>query len=125
MRSEETIDPVNRMVYVVARVDDPYRLAKRDGAALRRGTFVKATITGRTQDNIVSLSRTALRGKDRVWVVQDGKLAFRAVNIVYADKDKAIISEGLQSGEQVITSLLAGVIDGMGVEVQEGAPTNP
>ena len=125
VRSEETIDPVNRMVYVVARVDDPYRLAKRDGAALRRGTFVKATITGRTQDNIVSLSRTALRGKDRVWVVQDGKLAFRAVNIVYADKDKAIISEGLQSGEQVITSLLAGVIDGMGVEVQEGAPTNP
>ena len=40
--------------------------------------------------------------------MQDGKLAFRAVNVVYADKDKAIISEGLQSGEQVITSLLAG-----------------
>ena len=125
VRSEETVDPVNRMVYVVARVNDPYRLTKREGVALRRGTFVKATITGRTQDNIVSLSRTALRGKDRVWVVQDGKLAFRAVNVVYADKDKAIISEGLQSGEQVITSLLAGVIDGMGVEVQEGAPTNP
>ena len=125
VRSEETVDPVNRMVYVVARVNDPYRLTKREGVALRRGTFVKATITGRTQDNIVSLSRTALRGKVRVWVVQDGKLAFRAVNVVYADKDKAIISEGLQSGEQVITSLLAGVIDGMGVEVQEGAPTNP
>ena len=125
VRSEETVDPVNRMVYVVARVNDPYRLTKREGVALRRGTFVKATITGRTQDNIVSLSRTALRGKDRVWVVQDGKLAFRAVNVVYADKDKAIISEGLQSGEQVITSLLAGVIDRMGVEVQEGAPTNP
>ena len=57
--------------------------------------------------------------------MQDGKLAFREVNVVYVDKDKAIISEGLQSGEQVITSLLAGVIDGMGVEVQEGAPTNP
>ena len=125
VRSEETVDPVNRMVYVVARVNDPYRLAKREGVVLRRGTFVKATITGRTKDNIVSLSRTALRGKDRVWVVQDGKLAFRAVNVVYADKDKAIISEGLQSGEQVITSLLAGVIDGMGVEIQEDAPTNP
>ncbi|MGB0548270.1 MAG: efflux RND transporter periplasmic adaptor subunit [Limisphaerales bacterium] len=120
VRSEETIDPVNRMVYVVTRVDDPYRLA-----ALRRGTFVKATITGRTQDNIVSLARTALRGKDRVWVVQDGRLNFREVNVVYADKDTAIISEGLQSGEQVITSLLAGVIDGMGVEVQQSAPANP
>ena len=100
-------------------------MAKRTGAALRRGTFVKATITGRTQDNIVSLARTALRGKDRVWVVQDGRLNFREVNVVYADKDTAIISEGLQSGEQVITSLLAGVIDGMGVEVQQSAPANP
>ena len=36
VRSEETIDPVNRMVYVVTRVDDPYRLAKRTGAALRQ-----------------------------------------------------------------------------------------
>ena len=125
VRSEETIDPVNRMVYVVTRVDDPYRLAKRTGAALRRGTFVKATITGRTQDNIVSLARTALRGKDRVWIVQDGRLNFREVNVVYADKDTAIISEGLQSGEQVITSLLAGVIDGMGVEVQQSAAANP
>ena len=51
------------MVYVVARVNDPYRLTKREGVALRRGTFVKATITGRTQDNIVSLSRIALRGE--------------------------------------------------------------
>ena len=42
-----------------------------------------------------------------------------------SDKDTAIISEGLQSGEQVITSLLAGVIDGMGVEVQQSAPANP
>jgi len=125
VRSEETIDPVNRMVYVVARVDDPYRLAKRNGAALRRGTFVKATITGRTQDNIVTLARTALRGKDRVWVVEDGKLTYRAVTVIYADKETAIISEGLQSGEQVITSLLAGVIDGMGVEIQANAPTNP
>ena len=73
----------------------------------------------------MSLNRTALRDKNRVWVVQDGKLAFRAVKVVYADKDKAIISEGLQSGDQVITSLLAGVIDKMSVEIQENAPTKP
>ena len=59
---EETVDPVNRMVYVVAR-GHLYRLTKREGVALRRGMFVKATITGRTQDNIVSsaASRCAAR----------------------------------------------------------------
>ncbi|MBO61004.1 MAG: efflux transporter periplasmic adaptor subunit [Verrucomicrobiales bacterium] len=125
VRSEETIDPVNRMVYVVARVEDPYRLAKRNGAALRRGTFVKATITGRKQENVVSLERTALRGKDVVWVAQDGRLSYRKVKVAYADKEKAILSEGLKSGEQVITSLLGGVIDGMGIEVQADSPANP
>ncbi len=125
VRSEETIDPVNRMVYVVARVEDPYRLAKRNGAALRRGTFVKATITGRKQENVVSLERTALRGKDVVWVAEDGRLSYRKVKVAYADKEKAILSKGLKSGEQVITSLLGGVIDGMGIEVQADSPANP
>ncbi len=125
VRSEETIDPVNRMVYVVARVEDPYRLAKRNGAALRRGTFVKATITGRKQENVVSLERTALRGKDVVWVAEDGRLSYRKVKVAYADKEKAILSEGLKSGEQVITSLLGGVIDGMGIKVQADSPANP
>jgi len=125
VRSEETIDPVNRMVYVVARVDDPYRLAKQDGPTLRRGTFVKATITGRTQENVVSLERTALRGKDEVWVAKDGKLTFRTVEVVYTDKDKVVLSEGLQSGEKVITSLLAGVINGMGIEIQIDSLAKP
>ena len=59
-------------------------------------------------------------GKDRlVFVIVDN------INVVYNDKNEAILSEGLQVGEQVITSLLGGVIDGMGVEVQEGAPTKP
>ena len=42
----ETIDPVNRMVYVIAGVEDPYRLAKRYGAALRLGTFVRGSYRG-------------------------------------------------------------------------------
>ena len=141
VRSEETIDPVNRMVYVIARVEDPYRLAKRNGAALRLGTFVRANIEGRTVENSVVLPRQALRGKDRVWVVreestlqrwlgyrvpgQPSRLLLRPVKISYADADAVIVADGIRAGEQVITSLMAGVIDGMGVEIQENALTNP
>ena len=125
VRAEETIDPVHRMAYVVAQVEDPYRLAKRYGAALRRGTFVKATITGRKQENVVALERTALRGKDVVWVAQDGRLSYRKVKVSYADADAVIVADGIRAGEQVITSLLGGVIDGMGIEVQSDSPANP
>ena len=71
MRSEETLDPVNRMVYVVAQVTDPYGLASGNPAPLRSGTFVRASIEGRTQENVIVLPRQALRGKNRVWIVSE------------------------------------------------------
>ena len=119
VRSEENVDPINRMVYVVAKVDDPYSLKNNNKAPLRRGTFLKATINGRTAKKIIAIPRTALRGKDRVWIAEDGKLIYRKVKPVYLDENLAIISEGIDSNEQIIVSLLAGVIDGMGIKIED------
>ncbi len=144
MRSEETIDPMNRMVYVVAQVVDPYGLAKRDGAPLRSGTFVRASIEGRTQENVIVLPRQALRGKDRVWIAdpvwiesetstlqewlgyrdQQTRLIFRSVDVSFADAKQVIVAAGIQQGEQVVVSLLAAVVDGMGVKVREAKSTD-
>ena len=119
VRSEENVDPINRMVYVVAKVDDPYSLKNNNKTPLRRGTFLKATINGRTAKKIIAIPRTALRGKDRVWIAEDGKLIYRKVKPVYLDENLAIISEGIDSNEQIIVSLLAGVIDGMGIKIED------
>ena len=119
VRSEENVDPINRMVYVVAKVDDPYSLKNNNKTLLRRGTFLKATINGRIAKKIITIPRTALRGKDRVWIAKDGKLFYRKVKPVYLDENLAIISEGIDSNEQIIVSLLAGVIDGMGIKIED------
>ena len=119
VRSEENVDPINRMVYVVAKVDDPYNLKNNNKVPLRRGTFLEATINGRTAKKIIAIPRTALRGKDRVWIAEDGKLIYRKVKPVYLDENLAIISEGIDSNEQIIVSLLAGVIDGMGIKIED------
>ena len=119
VRSEENVDPINRMVYVIARIDDPYSLKNTDGNPLRLGTFVKATIDGRTSKRIIALPRTTLRGKDRVWIAKDEKLIYRKVKAIYQDQNLAIISKGIESNEQVIVSLLAGVIDGMGIKIED------
>ena len=144
MRSEETVDPMNRMVYVVAQVVDPYGLAKRDGAPLRSGTFVRASIEGRTQENVIVLPRQALRGKDRVWIAdpvwiesetstlqewlgyrdQQTRLIFRSVDVSFADAKQVIVAAGIQQGEQVVVSLLAAVVDGMGVKVRVAESTD-
>ncbi len=124
VRSEETVDPMNRMVYVVAQVVDPYGLAKRDGAPLRSGTFVRASIEGRTQENVIVLPRHALRGRNQVWIVSENKLTFRTVKVAFADAKQVIIASGIQQGEQVVVSLLAAVVDGMGVKVREAESTD-
>ena len=140
VRSEETVDPMNRMVYVVAQVVDPYGLAKRDGAPLRSGTFVRASIEGRTQENVIVLPRHALRGKNQVWIVSEKstlqewlgyrepshhkRLIFRSVDVSFADAKQVIVAAGIQPGEQVVVSLLAAVVDGMGVKVREAESTD-
>lgn len=144
VRSEETVDPMNRMVYLVAQVVDPYGLAKRDGAPLRSGTFVRASIEGRTQENVIVLPRQALRGKDRVWIAdpvwiesetstlqewlgyrdQQTRLIFRSVDVSFADAKQVIVAAGIQQGEQVVVSLLAAVVDDMGVKVREAESTD-
>ena len=144
VRSEETVDPMNRMVYVVAQVIDPYGLAKRDGAPLRSGMFVRASIEGRTQENVIVLPRHALRGKDRVWIAdpvwiesetstlqewlgyrdQQTRLIFRSVDVSFADARQVVITNGIRAGEDVVTSLLAAVVDGMGVKVREAESTD-
>jgi len=124
LRSEETVDPLNRMVYVVAQVADPYGLANGNAAPLRSGTFVRASIEGRSQEGVVVLPRHALRGRNQVWILSENKLTTRTVKVAFADAKQVIVTGGIQPGEQVIVSLLAAVVDGMGVKVREAESTD-
>jgi RND family efflux transporter MFP subunit len=124
VRSEGTVDPLNRMVYVVAQITDPYGLPNDTVAPLRSGMFVQASIEGRTQEGVVVLPRHALRGKNQVWIVSENKLTFRTVKVAFADAKQVIVAAGIQQGEQVVVSLLAAVVDGMGVKVREAESTD-
>jgi RND family efflux transporter MFP subunit len=144
VRSEGMVDPLNRMVYVVAQITDPYGLANDTVAPLRSGMFVRASIEGRTQENVIVLPRHALRGKDRVWIAdpvwiesetstlqewlgyrdQQTRLIFRSVDVSFADARQVVITNGIRAGEDVVTSLLAAVVDGMGVKVREAESTD-
>ena len=124
VRSEGTVDPLNRMVYVVAQITDPYGLPNDTVAPLRSGMFVQASIEGRTQEGVVVLPRHALRGKNQVWIVSENKLTFRTVKVAFADAKQVIVAAGIQPGEHVVVSLLAAVVDGMGVKVREAESTD-
>jgi len=122
VRTEGEIDARSRMVHVVARVDDPYgRLAQSRSVPLAVGLFVEAEIQGRRAEGVVVLPSAALRGGDRVLVVDDAQsLRFRDVQVLRAGREQVVIAAGLAAGERVCVSPIEAAVDGMAVRTAGG-----
>ena len=124
VRTEGEIDPKSRMVHVVARVADPYgRSSDVARPPLAVGLFVDAEIMGRVVEDAFILPRAALRDwegadVDQVLVIDaESRLRFRKVEVLRAERERVIVSAGLEPGELVCVSPLRTVVDGMFVEV--------
>ena len=119
VRTEGEIDPVSRMVHVVAEVNDPYAPGNDPlRPPLSAGMFVEAEIAGRTINDVVVLPWAALRGRNQVLIVDDdSRLRFRDVEILRSTSDEVMVRAGLAEGEAVCVSPLDTVTDGMLVRV--------
>ena len=108
-RTDGAIDPATRQIGVIAVVDDPYGAGADEGTPLAMGLFVDARIEGRPIDNAIQLPRTALYGRDTVYVIKaDDTIEERKVAIVAADRDTITLAGGVADGERVVTSPLRG-----------------
>ncbi|MHC5005022.1 MAG: efflux RND transporter periplasmic adaptor subunit, partial [Planctomycetota bacterium] len=125
VRTEGELDPRTRMIHAIARVEDPYGHGDQpERPPLAVGLFVDAEIRGRRIDGVYALPRGALRGDDRVVVVDDDDRArVRRVELLERQPDRILIRSGLEPGTRVVTSPLALTVDGMRVEVK--APDAP
>ena len=119
VRTEGEIDPVSRMVHVVAEVRDPYAPGRDPlRPPLSSGMFVEAEITGSTVNDVVVLPWAALRGRDQVLVVDESnRLRFRDIEILRSTSEEVLVRAGLAEGEAVCISPLDTVTDGMLVRV--------
>lgn len=121
VRTDAKLDDLNRLLYLVAQVDNPYGIQANipgvdqpERSILAAGMFVKAEIPGRLLNDIFILPRTALHGQDTVWLLDESlRLYQRTVQVVHRDENKVYIDNGLQSGDTIITSPLDAVVDGM------------
>ncbi len=126
VRVEGEIDPLSHMITLVARVKDPYgRDLQSDRPPLAVGMFVEAEILGRLVENVAILPRRALRGTDKILIIdEEDRLHFRSVEVLRADFDTVIINSGLTEGERICISPLEAVVDGMKVRVVDETSQN-
>jgi hypothetical protein len=73
---------------------------------------VAAEIQGRPISGVIRVKREHVRKNNTVWVMKDGKLEIRDVDIVFSDAGYAYVRTGLNDGEKVVTSSLATVAGG-------------
>lgn len=107
------LDGQTRQARIMVEVPDPLAKDTASGPELIIGTFVEAHVQANKIENVVKLNRDHLRNNNTVWVMQDGKLNVREVEVLLTDHEFAYISKGLKGGETVITTNLSTVAEGI------------
>lgn len=124
VRSESVIDERSRVLYAVARIDDPYRrhTGSTHPQVLSFGTFVQGELPASIGHAVVAVPRLSIRGSNQLMVVDDEqRLRLREVHIVRSDAEHAYIDGGIADGERVIVSSLPAPVEGMTVRI-DGEP---
>jgi len=123
-RTDSTFDINTRQIDVIAEVQDPF--GKDSGqTALKIGQFVSARIQGRTVEDVFVIPNKSIREGSYVYTVRDGKLAKQSIKVLWQDDQNALIGDGIQAGELVVTtslnSTLAGASAKLGDDVAKQA----
>ena len=111
IRAEAEVDPITRMLSVVAKIENN----KENSNTIAVGQFVQATISGIDIENVTVLPRTAVRDGS-VWIVdQELTLYKRSVETLRFENEFALIGEGLEKGDRLLTSRLSSLVNGLKV----------
>ncbi|WP_339700490.1 efflux RND transporter periplasmic adaptor subunit [uncultured Marixanthomonas sp.] len=108
------LDNQTRMARVLVKVPDP--LGYESDTKLPKliiGSFVEVHLEAKTIEDIVRLDRGYVRSNQTVWVMDEGKLSIRKVDIVLTDSKYAYIRSGLEDSEKVVTTNLSTVAEGI------------
>ncbi|WP_445358468.1 efflux RND transporter periplasmic adaptor subunit [Microbulbifer sp. ANSA005] len=111
-----TLDSTSRTLSVVVAVDDPYgKAVTGEKPPLFRGMYARVELLAPAAPALAIPRRALHEGK--VYLVQNGQLRVRPVQIDYHQGDTTVIREGLNPGEQVIVTDVIPAINGMAVSV--------
>ena len=115
VRSEGTLDPATRTLRVIARITNPLN----QDPPLLFGSFVSVAMEGRSLEGTIEIPREALRDGNTVWVMNEGTLSIRDVEVLAEEESRVFLTSGVSSGEAVIVSSLSVVTQGISVRVAQ------
>ena len=122
VRTEGELDPLSRVVNVIAQVADPYQ--PEEGAPpLTVGLFVEADIMGKRVDDVVVVPSTALQAGNRLFVVDaNNRLSFRYAEVVRLTTETAYLRVDVSDGDRICATALDDAVEGQSVRPVTAPP---
>jgi len=113
IRAEAEVDPITRMLSIVAEIKNNILNSKSSPIAV--GQFVQANIFGVEIQGVTILPRTSVRNES-VWVVDKNLTLYnRIVEILRFENEYVLIGEGLEKEDRLLTSRLSSLVNGLKV----------
>jgi len=120
VRTEGTLDENSRELFAIAEIDDPFGLTS-GLPELRIGQPVRAAIDGIVLRDVFVLPRSAMRGLDRVFLIErdPDRIRRASINPVWSTSDVVVVRDNLENGDWLATSRMPLVPNDAPVEVIE------
>ena len=128
LRLLPNLETAGRMAQLLVSVTDPLHLKKAAPPHRRLvlDAYVNVEIVGRKMARVFRLPRTALRDGSQVWILsKKNTLEIRTVRVVWSTKENVFVTEGLGAGDRLITTDLAGPVEGMVLRTAGSPSTRP
>ncbi len=114
---QPSVESLGRMVQILLAVEDP--LGEPVNSPLLVGTFVTASIYADEPLNSVELSRAHVREGNLAYVcTSDNKLSIRKLTTPYKTSENVYVTEGIEDGERVVTTMLTSPVEGRKLRVK-------
>ncbi|WP_419660207.1 efflux transporter, RND family, MFP subunit, related to HlyD [Desulfosarcina variabilis str. Montpellier] len=111
-------DQQTRTLTVAVRIDsNDAAVNDVKGLPVVEGMFCSVDIPGKTLNNIYRLPSWAVSYKNTVYKIQDSRLTTVPVTVARVDGDTAIVSEGLQPEDLVVSTRLADPLENILLEI--------
>ena len=117
VRTEGAIDDSARQLHVLAEIDDPFQSDSAHRAPLKIGQYVTARITGRTLSDVFVIPTKSIYQGSYVYIVENGLLQRRAIDIAWSDTNDTLVASGLETGDQLVLTTLGQVTSGVPVSI--------
>ncbi len=116
------LDESTRALTLVVEIPEPMKnWVPGEHPPLFVGMFVQVEIEGVTMPDVYVIPRAALRARDHVYLLDDGKLRIQKVQVIRKGQDDVVIKNGVNENAQIILSAIPDPVSGMKLSSLNGS----